>query len=110
MLPSNERLKRPHLFTRAYGARKLVTTPIFTLHVLPRQATGRMQSAPTKPLLPMVGFVVSKKTAKSAFCRNRMKRRLREAYRSLSPGQSLNKWYTMVFVIKENALTATWAE
>ena len=69
----------------------------------------------------MVGFVVSKKISKSACRRNKMKRRLREAYRNLFVGarlaepvakikKSMSNWYALVFVIKENALTATWSE
>jgi ribonuclease P protein component len=66
----------------------------------------------------MVGFVVSKKISKSACRRNKIKRRLREAYRNFRASekdngtekQPLEKWYAMVFVIKENALTATWSE
>ena len=57
----------------------------------------------------MTGFVVSKKTCKSACGRNKMKRRLREAYRKLGK-QSLAQWYVMVLVIKENLLKAPWAE
>jgi ribonuclease P protein component len=107
MLPVAERLKRPNLFARAYNARKLVSTPIFTLYVLPRNAQ-------TKRVLPMVGFVISKKICKNATDRNKMKRRFREAYRKISAqvGQAapIQNWYALVFVIKDKALTISWSE
>jgi len=110
MLPLAERLKRSHLFTKAYSAKKLVVTPFFTLYVLPRhlskQASAVAGSART--VLPMTGFVVSKKASKSACQRNRMKRRIREAYRSLRT-ESLKQWYVMILVVKENVLNASWA-
>lgn len=98
MLPLAERLKRNHLFTKAYGAKKSVVTPFFTLYVLPRISNKAM---------PFAGFVVSKKVSKSACLRNRMKRRVRESYRLLRT-QSLNQWYVMILVIKENVLNASW--
>ncbi len=107
MLPLAERLKRSNLFTKAYGARKMVSTPFFTLYVLPR--IPKVKPDAKQLILPMTGFVVSKKVSKSAVRRNRMKRRTREAYRALRT-QSQNQWYVMVLVIKENVLNASWAD
>ena len=121
MLPRRERLKRSHLFTRAYNTKKVVATTYFTLYVLPRIAgvvsvkrTNNLKNAKIKSvsemnLLPLVGFVVSKKVSKSACLRNRMKRRVREAYR-LSKMQGLNQWYVMILVIKESVLDASWPD
>ncbi len=66
-------------------------------------------------LLPLVGFVVAKKVSKSACLRNRIKRRLREAYRllrtsNLGARQELGQWYAMVFVLQSKAFDATWVE
>lgn len=66
----------------------------------------------------MVGFVVSKKTSKSACKRNRVKRQTREAYRRLSrliyanekEHIALNRWYALVFVIHPKALTSKFDE
>jgi ribonuclease P protein component len=119
MLPLAERLKRNHLFTKAYSAKKSVVTPFFTLYVLPRisktplnttdKASKQIQlnSGNSNKTMPFVGFVVSKKVSKSACLRNRMKRRTRESYRLLRT-QSLNQWYVMILVIKENVLNASW--
>jgi ribonuclease P protein component len=122
MLPSIERLKRSHLFTKAYNARKSVGTPYFTLYILPRiskpapvkvingQDINRQTGSGSKiNALPMTGFVVSKKVSKSACQRNRMKRRVRESYRLLR-SQSISQWYVMILVIKENARNASWAD
>ncbi|MFX5668415.1 ribonuclease P protein component, partial [Acinetobacter baumannii] len=61
--------------------------------------------------LPLVGFVVAKKVCKSACLRNKVKRRIREAYRLLrlsdsQARQELAQWYAMVFVIQPKALEA----
>ena len=75
---------------------------------------------------PLVGFVISKKVIKGACQRNRVKRRMREAYRglrtsekgekSVSSGESkdvirsLQQWYAVVWVINEKVLNANWKE
>ncbi len=105
MLPLAERLKRSHLFTKAYSVRKSVNSQFFTLYVLPRLNKAK----PVDNILPMTGFVVSKKVSKSACQRNRIKRRVREAYRRLDK-KSLDQWYVMVLVIKESVLKAPWED
>lgn len=109
MLPLAERLKRSNLFTKAYSVRKFVSTPLFTLYVLPRLRNTNIAHDP-KRVLPMIGFVVSKKTCKSACLRNKIKRRLREAYRKLDNGNERGRWYAAVFVGKENVLQANWQD
>lgn len=65
-----ERLKKRREFLAAAGGRK-TAKPGFVL-----QARRREDDAP-----PRFGFTVSKRTAKSAVERNRIRRRLREAVR-----------------------------
>lgn len=115
MLPPAERLKRNHLFTKAYNAKKSISTPYFTLFFLPRinkaASIGSADAGKSekKNKRPLVGFVVSKKISKSACARNKMKRRIREAYRQYK-AQTLSQWYVIVFVIKEKALNAYWPD
>lgn len=119
MLTGAERLRRSNLFQRTYSAKKSVSTPLFTLYVLPRQPRSAAK-------LPLAGFVVAKKVHNKAAVRNRVKRRVREAYRLLrqqvminSKSQektgseiktNLGQWYTLVWLIHDKALTASWEE
>ena len=56
-----------------------------------------------------VGFTVSKRTAKEAVKRNRIRRRLKEAVRSL-PAELLLRGHDYVLVGRQAALTAPFAE
>ena len=89
-------------------------------------AEGRQGGKKCRQWRPLVGFVVSKKVIKGACQRNRVKRRMREAYRSLRSGEkeeksvssgelrdvsrSLQQWYALVWVINEKVLNANWEE
>jgi ribonuclease P protein component len=117
MLTAAERLRRSNLFQRTYSAKKSVSTSLFTLYVLPRQPRSTAK-------LPLAGFVVAKKVHNKAAVRNRVKRRVREAYRLLrqqlqgtiqektaseKPG-NLGQWYALVWLIHDKAITASWQE
>lgn len=121
MLTAAERLRRSNLFQRTYSAKKSVSSPFFTLYVLPRQPRSAAK-------LPLAGFVVAKKVHNKASVRNRIKRQVREAYRLLRAGQfittkdsdqakpggaddwNLGQWYSLVWLIHDKALTASWQE
>ena len=112
MLPRAERLTKAGLFQRLHSARKTISTPMVTLYVLERQS----KSAPRPPL---VGFVVGKKVHLHATERNRIKRRLREAYRLFrkqltESGEiekyNLHQWYALAWHVKPEALTASYSE
>ncbi len=114
MLPDAERLRKSGLFQRVYTARKSVSTGLVSLYVLSKQTkiSARM---------PLAGFVASKKTLNKATDRNRAKRRVREAYRTIktemklgSSGDEssqqenirLEQWYAIVWVIQADVLKA----
>lgn len=85
MLPANERLRKSSVFQRAYTGRKSVNTRLVTLYVVPRAKTERKTPNQSQAVrMPFVGFVAAKKVLKSAVSRNRVKRRVREAYRLLT--------------------------
>jgi ribonuclease P protein component len=132
VLPSAERLRRSSVFQRAYTGRKSIPSDLFTLYILPRthqKRKGEGSESERPQRLPLVGFVVSKKTCKNASDRNRAKRRVREAYRLLRTGayktnktedaeenslydvmSSLSQWYALVWVLNETVISATWQE
>lgn len=88
LLPANERLRKSSVFQRAYTGRKNVNTRLVTLYVVPRAKSERKAPGAKQTFnaarMPFVGFVVAKKVLKSAVARNRVKRRVREAYRLLT--------------------------
>ena len=91
LLPANERLRKSSVFQRAYTGRKNVNTRLVTLYVVPRAKSERKAPGSSNSTystraerLPFVGFVAAKKVLKSAVARNRVKRRVREAYRLLT--------------------------
>ncbi len=112
MLPRTERLTKAGLFQRLHSARKVISNPLLSLYVLERQP----KSAPRPPL---VGFVVGKKVHAKATQRNRVKRRLREAYRRfykeiVASGEiekyNLPQWYALAWHVKPEAISATFSE
>lgn len=88
LLPANERLRKSSVFQRAYTGRKNVNTRLVTLYVVPRAKSERKAPGAKHTFnavrMPFVGFVAAKKVLKSAVARNRVKRRVREAYRLLT--------------------------
>ena len=73
MLPRAARLKRSRDFQAVYKRRASWASPSLVLYVRLR--------TPREPESSRLGFVISKKVAKRAHDRNRLKRRLREISR-----------------------------
>ncbi len=73
MLPRVSRLKRSRDFQAVYKRRASWASPSLVLYVRFR--------TPREPAASRLGFVISKKIAKRAHDRNRLKRRLREISR-----------------------------
>lgn len=116
LLPASERARKSSVFTRAYTARRSVSSGCLTLYILHRFVPKRLRTekngpAENKPARLLVGFSIAKKVLKSACRRNRCKRRVREAYKAvkteLLSGDELTDgfkhWYAAIFVIGAEA-------
>ena len=88
-------LKQNHLFAKAYRKGKGFSSPSLSLYVL----SGRDKSR------TYLGITVSKKRG-NAVTRNRVKRRIREAYRFYLPDLPGGK--LLVLVARENAVRASY--
>lgn len=106
MLPRAARLRRNGDFQAVYSRRRSWATPCLVLYVRTRPP----QSGPSR-----LGFVISKKIAKRAHDRNRLKRRLREICRHglltrLRPGAAVDALFVTRAPAPAAAFTALAAE
>lgn len=104
MLPKQERLTRSREFAFVYRRKKSVANPQLILYVGRKK---RDQSIPTR-----VGFVVGKKVHKSAVRRNRIKRRLRNAYKELSREENfkLSDYENLIFIARPAIIESDYHE
>ena len=72
MLPKWQRLKGKKTFSNIYKKGKVYSNELFVLYFLRRNTSEEDAKA---------GFIVSKKISKKAVTRNKIKRRIREAYK-----------------------------
>ena len=90
-------LKQSHLFSRAYRKGKGYSSSSLALYVLPGRDKSRT----------FLGITVSKKRG-NAVTRNRVKRRLREAYRFYLP--DLKDGCLLVLVARQGAVQASFSD
>ncbi|MGB3135532.1 MAG: ribonuclease P protein component [Nodosilinea sp.] len=91
MLPKHNRLRRSRQFSKVYRlGRKAVSA-----HLIVRVwtlTTSRRDPQPDQALGPCIGIVVSQKVHKRAVVRNRIKRQVRAALRTLLTQLSPSLW------------------
>ncbi len=93
MLPRSERLTKDSEFSAVYNLRRSVANSLFILY------TGRLNNTSK---LPRVGFVVGKKVHKNSTKRNRIKRLMREAYKTITKTTEIpvNQWQSLIFLAR----------
>lgn len=104
MLQKQFRLKKNSAFTATYKLKNCAADDILIVYVGKEKTSLEI---PTK-----AGFVVSKKIHKRAVKRNRIKRLMRESYRlALKNGEleNLQKYLSVIFIAKQNALNVDYA-
>lgn len=96
MLPKEYRLKNKAAFNATYR----IQNSFYKNGII--MFAGRQTE---NPILPKIGFVVSKKTHKRAVKRNRLKRLMRESIRLIiKEGYDFNNRQSLIFVGKSQAL------
>ncbi len=95
-----------HLYQKAYTKGMKTNTGTLTLYCLRDYASYRLQKAnPEKKKINRIGLTVTKKLG-CAVVRSRVKRILREGYRTVDRDTPIKRGFLIVIVAKEGAKTA----
>ena len=96
MLQKKYRLRKNIEFVATYAQKKYVSNTYLTLNL------GKPK--PFEDFTSKVAFVVSKKIDKRATVRNKIKRRMREAYKALiKENPKYIKWMSLIFSAKKDS-------
>jgi len=99
MLAKKYRLKKNVEFVATYAQKKYVSDMYLILNL------GKPK--PFEDFVSKVAFVVSKKIDKRATVRNKIKRRMREAYKILiKENPNYVKWMSLIFSAKKDSTNA----
>ena len=99
MLAKKYRLRKNSEFVATYAQGKYVSCQYLTLNI------GKLK--PHSDFVSKVAFVVSKKIDKRAVVRNKIKRRMREAYKILiKENPNYQKWMSAIFTAKTDLINA----
>jgi len=95
VLPKIERLRKNEDFKKVFKLKCSVATNNIIAYVAPKSIDPAIES-------PKVGFIVAKKVQKKATGRNKIKRRMREAYRSIKKSniEAVNEFGSIIFIAR----------
>lgn len=94
-----------HLFSKAYSRGKKCNAGHVSVYVLRDYHAGRLKKEnPLKLTINRIGITATKKIG-GAVVRNRVKRIIREAYRSVEKTHAVKKGFLIVIVARDSAKT-----
>lgn len=95
-----------HLYSKVYAKGRRYVTPTVSVYILPDYSAKRIRNAhPQKLLRNRVGLTVTKKIG-GAVTRNRCKRVMRAALRSIESKHKLKKGFLCVLVARKDTTAA----
>ena len=96
-------IRENHLYNKAYSKGKRAVFPTIAVYVLPDYAARRLRRAhPMHINVNRIGITASKKLG-GAVARNRAKRVIREAYRSVAAAHRVKTGFLIVIAAREPA-------
>lgn len=110
MLPKHHRLRRSREFSQVYRQGRKAVSAHLLVRVWSLTPAARAPAAPSDfpHIGPRIGIVVSLKVHKRAVVRNRLKRRVRAALRTLLPRLRSSQW--IVISLKPEAAECEYGE
>ncbi len=103
-LPKKEKLKNHHIFNKLNSAKKVFSNKYFLL------LGFTYNSIENKNEFPQIVFIIKKKLLKSAVKRNKVKRRIEEAYRINRKSLNIKNYKYLIFFLTAEILDLDFQE